>query len=375
MAGGIFLVGDNDHLVEMTETPYDSEDILQELLAKYPNLLAGDQIDSQEPRRWLLVSREMGLPSDEVEGSRWSVDHLFLDQDGIPTLVEVKRGQNTQIRREVIGQLLEYAANAVTYWPVERILAELERRCEREHIDTESALNVMLGSDTEIDDYWEHVRTNLQAGRVRLVFVADVIPRELRRIVEFLNSQMDPADVFALEVKQFKGSGLTTLVPRLIGASERKAMKRTSRKTGKWDETLFLDALSRSSGENAVVVAQAVIQWARSKNLRDSWGRGSVNGSYIPVLDLNGESATIFSLWTEGRMEIHFQYLLKSEPFVSIDKRIDFAKKLNGVPGVSIPLDAMGRRPTFLFTDIQRDSDTQDLLSTLDWALEEIKNA
>jgi hypothetical protein len=29
----------------MSETPYDSQSLLQKLLAKYPNLLAGDQMD------------------------------------------------------------------------------------------------------------------------------------------------------------------------------------------------------------------------------------------------------------------------------------------------------------------------------------------
>jgi hypothetical protein len=40
--GGIYLIQDNGQLVEMLEQPYDSEALLQELLAKYPNLLAGD---------------------------------------------------------------------------------------------------------------------------------------------------------------------------------------------------------------------------------------------------------------------------------------------------------------------------------------------
>jgi len=89
MSGGIFLIKDDENLVEMTEEKYDSEDLLQGLLEKYPNLLAGDQIDSETPRRWLLISREFGVPDDEGSGDRWSIDHLFLDQDGIPTLVEV----------------------------------------------------------------------------------------------------------------------------------------------------------------------------------------------------------------------------------------------------------------------------------------------
>jgi hypothetical protein len=41
MMGGVFVLRENDTLIEMVEKPYDSEDLLQELLAKYPNLLAG----------------------------------------------------------------------------------------------------------------------------------------------------------------------------------------------------------------------------------------------------------------------------------------------------------------------------------------------
>jgi hypothetical protein len=39
---------------------------------------------------------------------------------------------------------------------------------------------------------------NLLAHRVRLVFVADVIPPELGRVVEFLNEQMDPQKCWPL---------------------------------------------------------------------------------------------------------------------------------------------------------------------------------
>ncbi len=39
---GIFLIQDSGDLVEMREAPYDSEDLLQNLLEKYPKLLAGD---------------------------------------------------------------------------------------------------------------------------------------------------------------------------------------------------------------------------------------------------------------------------------------------------------------------------------------------
>lgn len=106
MGGGIYLIQDDDRLVEMMEQPYDSEDQIQELLETYPNLLAGDEIDRLQTRhgkslrRWLLISRDVTLPAEEDNGSRWSMDHLFLDQDSIPTLVTVKRSRNVETRQK-----------------------------------------------------------------------------------------------------------------------------------------------------------------------------------------------------------------------------------------------------------------------------------
>src|SRR5262249_47276394 len=106
MPENIYLIQDNGGLVEMKEQPYNSETLLQELLAAYPTVLAGDQPNNEAPRRFLLVSREVPVPDQEAGSGRWSLDHLFLDQDGVPTLVEVKRSTDSRIRREVVGQML-----------------------------------------------------------------------------------------------------------------------------------------------------------------------------------------------------------------------------------------------------------------------------
>jgi hypothetical protein len=196
---------------------------LQELLAKYPNLLAGDQIDSDEPRRWLLVSRKVPLASEEDGVGRWSVDHLFLDQDAIPTIVEVKRSTDTRIRREVVGQMLDYAANAVAYWPVETLRSRFEENSE----DPEQDLRELLDDETVSEEFWQRVKANLQAGKLRLIFIADEIPAELRRVVEFLNQQMDPVEVLAVEIKQYAGGDLKTLVLRVIGQTVEAQQKKT----------------------------------------------------------------------------------------------------------------------------------------------------
>lgn len=232
MGGGIYLLRGDDGLVEMLEHAYDSEAVLQELLAKHPSLLAGDQLSGTSPRRWLLVAREASLPAEQDGGGRWSVDHLFLDQDAVPTLVEVKRSTDTRIRREVVGQMLDYAANAVVYWPVERLRATFEASCAASGRDPDEVVLSVVGEGDTVEGFWENVNTNLRAGKVRLVFVADVLPPELRRVIEFLNVQMNPAEVLGVEVRQYVGQGLKTLVPRIVGQTA-EAQQRKGRATGR----------------------------------------------------------------------------------------------------------------------------------------------
>jgi hypothetical protein len=220
VSGGIFLLS-GETLVEMREQSYESEDLLQRWLAKYPDLLAGGDQLAGSPRRWLLVRREAGIPDREAGGSRWSLDHLFIDQEAVPTLVEVKRSDDSRIRREVVGQMLDYAANGVVYWPAERLRSDFEARCAKEGNDAVEVFRDSLGDDLEPDRFWDEVEQNLRSGRIRLVFVSDVIPPELRRVIEFLNERMSPTEVVGVEIKQYVGRGkLTTLVPRIIGQTE-----------------------------------------------------------------------------------------------------------------------------------------------------------
>ena len=167
---------------------YESEDQLQALLEESPELLLGETAESDSPTRYLLVRREAGVPGAEGDPDQWFLDHVFLDGGGVPTLVEVKRSTDTRIRREVVGQMLDYAANILAHWPPERMRVEFELRCERAGIDPVGEVSDVSGA--EYEDYWTRVKTNLAAKRLRLVFVADHIPPTLQTIVEFLNEQM-----------------------------------------------------------------------------------------------------------------------------------------------------------------------------------------
>jgi hypothetical protein len=238
---GVFLMRGDNTLIRMRPQPYAAESLLQGYLADHPDLLAGDQIDPSEPRRWILLAQEAGVPATHEGADWWAIDHLFLDQDAIPTFVEVKRASDTRARREVVAQMLDYAANATAHWPVDKMRGLFEARCAARAVRPEEELDRVFGPGVEEAAYWNHAKTNLQDGRVRLLFVADHIPLTLRRIIEFLNRQMDPAEVLAVEVRQFAPENeveLRTLVPRVIGQTEQAREKKVLSRSVKQETAL-----------------------------------------------------------------------------------------------------------------------------------------
>ena len=382
MPGRIYLL-DNDGktLRSLEEQPYDSEDLLQELLGKHPDLLAGDQIDETTPRRWLLVDREFGVPIKEDAVGGMLLDHLFLDQDGVPTLVEVKRSSDTRIRREIVGQMLDYAAHAVAYWSVETIRARFEARCEDGADDPDQLVAHLIDpepdEDVDVEAFWGQVKTNLQAGRIRLIFVADEIPPELRRVIEFLNRFMDPVEVLAVEIVQYVGEGLKTIVPRVIGQTAEAQGRKSSRtaKARQWDEPSFFQELEVRHSADVVAVAHRLLEWAAANVTRVWWGRGIRSGSFFPVLDHREKGYSTFAVWTYGTVEITFQYYQSCPPFDAEEKRRELLGRLNAIEGVSIPEDAIARRPSIPLAVFADETRLAKFLRVYKWFLQEVQAA
>jgi hypothetical protein len=381
VAERIYLLQDDGSLQAMDEVAYDSEDLLQRLLERYPDLLAGDQMNEAEPRRWLLVSREMGVPDAEGGGSRWSLDHLFLDQDAVPTLVEVKRSGDTRIRREVVGQMLDYAANAVVHWPVETLRASFIANNE----DADQQIVELIrdtNADPDVETFWRNVKTNLQAGRIRMVFVADRIPAELRRVIEFLNEQMDPAEVLAVEVRQFVGDHLKSLVPKVVGRTAAAERKQASTvRAEQWTEERFFEALAQNAGPTAVTVARRILEWIRPRVTEVWFGRGRDHGSFVSMLELGGGRARgglnvhFFAVWTYGTVEVYFQWLQGKPPFDAPEKRRELLDRLNAIPGVDLPPDSITRRPTFPLDALHDDDAFRQFTETIAWGLDAVKRS
>lgn len=298
----IYLINKkNNSLEKVPRTHYKDEDFFQSLLEQYPDLLAGDQMGGETPVRLMLVKREAGIPDAVNASDRWSIDHLMLDQFGIPTLVEVKRSSDTRIRREVVGQLLEYAANIEKYWSPSRI----KDMAEKHHggpAELAGALCTILELDPEdVNDeafatYWSEVEKNLSTGHLRLLFVADELPSEVRRIIEFLNEKMLDVIVLGVELRQYEGEGIRAMVPRVIGQTE---ASQTSKglKRGPYRVTNMTDFL-RDCDTDLGSFIENLISAAPRHGLKINWGS---SGFSLRAPDSSGKLQTLMYIWPPGQ--------------------------------------------------------------------------
>lgn len=98
----------------------------------------------------------------------------------------------------------------------------------------------------------------------------------------------------------------------------------------------------------------------------------------IPVLEFmkDGKSISIypFSLWVyrKGTIEVNFQYLKNYAPFNLVEKREELFKKLNTIPGVSIPLEKIEKRPSFQIDQLKDRIQLDRFLKIIEWVLEEL---
>ncbi|GJE19553.1 hypothetical protein [Methylobacterium marchantiae] len=372
---GVFVLKGDEALVPMLPAQFEAEVDFQRLLSRFPSLLVGDQIDPENPRRFILVKPELSI-GHEQETARWSVDHLFLDQDGVPTLVEVKRQTDSRLRREVVGQMLDYAANFQSFWSAERIASAFEAACSQAGTEGDAVLAEFLGPEVTSEWFWTAVDTNIRAGKLRLMFVADHVPSELRRIVEFLNEQMSPAEVLALELRQFAGQGLRTIVPVVFGQTREAVGRKQAVRGSRWTEERLMAAFEDKFPPEVCSVAAAVMDWMKGTGLPIVFGTGRENGSAYPLLKPQGVAINPAYLSTEGKIWLQFKSLEGKPVFGDMELRRELLRRFARVDGTDLKETSLTGWAAVPLARVAADLDgSAKLISALDWMVRQVKDA
>lgn len=276
MAERIWIRSQTGRMEGVQEETFGDENHLQELIAAHPELIDGEQIRPDDARRWILVAREKGIAETLETGARWSLDHLIIDQDARPTLVEAKLRDNSDIHRKIVGQMLEYAAHASETWTADELRRTFEESARSRGRDPDEVLAELLQDKDKLDvnRFWDRVSTNLAAKRLRLLFIADRIPDRLARIVEFLNGQMRNVEVLAVEVKRFRGRSGEMFVPRIIGRTAKATGGSSGAQSSKLTRELFLADFEHDRHRAA---AARLLDTAERNGAGFKWGKDMVS--------------------------------------------------------------------------------------------------
>lgn len=329
---------------EMERVHCQNEDReLQQLLERNHDLLPGDQIRPEGGCDWLLVKREMPVPNPRTAQDHWSIDFLFVDQDAVPTFVECKRFLDTRSRREVVAQMIEYAANGAHYWDAGKLRTHAEATAAARGTDLAQEL-ARIGADEDEDPetFFKRVEGRLLDGRLRLVFFLEEAPMELRSVVEFLNRQMSDTEVLLVECQQFRSGDTLVAVPVLFGyteearAAKATAVAASSSSRRSWDRASFLaDAREKLDGQDFAAV-ESLLETVEQRGYEFTWGSGSRSGSFN-VKEPTISPKALLSCFSDGLLALNFDWLDHSTAAVSA--RDELFEAAQGVLDVELSME------------------------------------
>jgi len=270
------LVIEGDKVTPLDKTKFTEEGKLQDYLEKYPSLIPLSDI-VEGASALLCIGREVGAGPG-------AIDLLFIDKDGLLTVVETKLAKNPEARRTVIGQIIEYASY-VSQWTaddVHRIANEYLSKSEKVPSNYRGTLDEVMGKlsgeEFSFDDFRANIEQNLKNGRIRCIIAVDELVEPLRASISFLNSRSD-LNILLLQVSNFeeKGRDRKILAPSLFGYKPPPTIEGRVQST---EDNFFEDARERCN-EDVVKAMKELYKFSEEKAAFVGWGTGAARRSFL----------------------------------------------------------------------------------------------
>jgi hypothetical protein len=307
----------NGKWVEVESVSYKVEADLQTLIANSPSIIPVEEIMNGAPP-FVLGVREFGLPGSG------NTDILLFNEDGNIGVIECKLASNAEIKRKVIGQILEYAAYL---WTTSYEDLDAKVKTISGSSLAESMKNLAEKPDWDPNQFREDLQQNLQNGTFNLIVAVDHINEELKRTIDYLNECGNTAFSFhALELHKYTSGSTEMLVPHMYGKiPQDKPLLGGSRFRS---EEGFLEHAETNVSSETFEAVKGLLDWAKENADRVFWGRGKTYGSYTFHYLREGKTVSVFTVTSIGMLYFNFGYLSK---ILAVEEVQEFYKKLQGV--------------------------------------------
>ncbi|MCF6312019.1 MAG: hypothetical protein L3J39_06170 [Verrucomicrobiales bacterium] len=152
---------------------------IQQLVNDCPDLLPIDQIDS--------IFGDLIPLCREMRTKVGPLDNLFINQDGMLTLVECKLWRNPEARRKVVAQILDYA-QAFSQMTYEDLSSQVCKAAGGSAKSLYALVADSIEEDVSESVFHDRVVSNLQKGRFLLLIVGDGIRQGVIDISDYLQN-------------------------------------------------------------------------------------------------------------------------------------------------------------------------------------------
>lgn len=344
----------------------DKEDFLQEYIHNNPEVIPVYEI--QEDRKLYIARREFPTNSGPI-------DALAVDEIGNIYVIETKLYKNPD-KRTVVAQALDYGAALWKHFTDFHHFIELLDQDSQKNFKLSFAEKIQEFFDIDGDGYesfLEGLRRCLNEGDIKFVILMDSMDERLKTLIHYVN-QNSQFDIYAVRLEFYKFNDHEIIIPKIFGVDIKKNVRGKASES-QWSEVTVFKEFERKGMIAEAQVARQIFDWASERCSRMWWGNGVVNGSFVPVHRLNNKDNYLFALFTSGKLEIYFQWMLKRDVFDNEAKRIELLNRLNTIPGVSLPKGSITKRPSIKLSVLSDGDNVKKFLDIYVWYLQEIKQS
>jgi len=287
------LVIEGDKATLIDRSKFTEEGKLQDYLENHSSLIPLSDISERAPEL-ICIGRE-------VIAGPGAIDLLCIDKDGVLTIIETKLQRNREARREVIGQIIEYASY-LSKWTVDnvfRLASDYFTKIKNAQHDTlDGVMERIVGEEFSQDEFRAQIERNLGEGKIRLIIAIDELIEPLRSTVTFLN-EYSSFEILLLQVSSFQEATKTVLIPSLFGYKKPSQPPQEQRLTTT-PENFFEDARSRCAPD-VVKAIEELYEFIKDNSVYVGFGTGAARRSLIFHGIKRGLS--IFTLRSDGTID------------------------------------------------------------------------
>jgi len=329
--------GKNAKKIDRSE--FEKEGYLQNYIHENPESIPVYEIE--EDKRLFVVAREFSTESGPI-------DALALDKDGDIYVVETKLYKNPD-KRTVVAQALDYGASLWRHSDynefINRVNTEINSKFKTSF---EEKTKDFFGMDDEqVVLMLEAIRSNLQQGNIKFVILMDAIEDRLKDLIVYIN-QNSQFDIYAVQMEYYKFEKYEIMIPKLFGVEVKKSITNNSTNSprGKWDESSFINQTRKLLGEDSKKMLE-MYNLFKNNSEKINWGTGVNFGSFSPIINKIDNTISPFTLYSNGKFEVKFNWILGKTKKEEIKKIADnFFKSLMN-KGVNINNDSLQFKETF----------------------------